>query len=54
MFKYIPLEQQAVEAQKKNGQLAAENEKLKSDIDYLAMMTDVDLDDDEEEPNDEE
>lgn len=52
MFKYKPLDQQVVELRKKNAQLNAENEKLKSDLDYVAMMADIDLDegsDDEKE-----
>ena len=47
MFKYIPLEKQIAEERKKNAKLTAENNQLRGDVDFLAMMTDVDLDNDE-------
>ena len=48
MFKYIPLEKQIAIERSKNAKLKAENIKLKGDLDYIAMMTDVELDDDTE------
>ena len=48
MFKYIPLEKQIAIERSKNAKLKAENIKLKGDLDYIAMMTDVELDDDAE------
>lgn len=47
MFKYIPLENQIAIERANNAKLKAENIKLKGDLDYIAMMTDVELDDDE-------
>ncbi len=47
MFKYIPLEKQIAIERANNAKLKAENIKLKGDLDYIAMMTDVELDDDE-------
>jgi hypothetical protein len=44
MFKYITVKEQVLTERKKNAQLAAENVKLKSDLDYVAMMCDIDLD----------
>ncbi len=52
MFKYIPVEQQTLEARKENARLKAENEKMKSDIDYIAMRSDIDLEDEGEEASD--
>ena len=46
MFGYIPLEKQIVPERQENARLKAENIKLKGDLDYIAMMTDVELDDD--------
>ena len=48
MFKYIPLEKQVAIERAENARLKAENIKLKGDLDYIAMMTDVELDDDAE------
>ena len=48
MFKYIPLEQQIAIERGNNAKLKAENIKLKGDVDYIAMMTDIELDDDKE------
>lgn len=47
MFKYIPLENQIAIERANNAKLKAENIKLKGDLDYIAMMTDVDLDNEE-------
>lgn len=49
MFKYIPIEKQLVEEKNKNAQLKAENAVLSANVDYLAMMCDIELDDNEEE-----
>ena len=49
MFKYIPIEQQAVEVRKESAKLKADNAKMKSDIDYMAMISDIDLEDEGEE-----
>ena len=48
MFKYIPIEKQLVEEKNKNAQLKAENAVLSANVDYLAMMCDIELDDNEE------
>lgn len=48
MFKYIPLEKQIAIERAENARLKAENIKLKGDLDYIAMMADVELDDDTE------
>ena len=53
MFKYIPIEKQLVEENNKNAQLKAENAVLSANVDYLAMMCDVELDDNEEAIEDE-
>ena len=47
MFKYISLEEQANMLRSENARLKAENIKLASYVDYLAMMTDIDLDNEE-------
>lgn len=47
MFKYIPLEQQIALERQKSAKLKAENAKLKADLDFVAMMCDVELDNDE-------
>lgn len=52
MFKYIPIEKQLVEEKNKNAQLKAENAVLSANVDYLAMMCDVELDDTDEEGED--
>ena len=48
IMKYIPLDQQIALERQKNARLRAENIKLKGDVDYIAMMTDIELDDDKE------
>ena len=47
-MKYIPLDQQIALERQKNARLRAENIKLKGNVDYIAMMTDIELDDDKE------
>lgn len=44
MFRYIPLKEQVMEERRKNAALKALLDKNSSDIDYIAMMTDVELD----------
>lgn len=48
MFKNVPIERQLIAEKNKNARLEAENKKLKSDVDYLAMMCDVELDEEVE------
>lgn len=49
MFKYKTISEQLIEERKKNHLLSVKIEKLLSDMDYIAMMCDVEL----EEENDE-
>lgn len=42
-MKYIPLKKQLLRERKKNNALLADNEKNKADIDYIAMMCDIEL-----------
>ena len=44
MFRYIPLKEQVMEERRKNAALKALLDKNASDIDYIAMMCDVELD----------
>jgi hypothetical protein len=48
MFKYISVEEQLIKEKKKNAQLRAENAELAANVDYLAMMCDVELDEDKD------
>lgn len=48
MFRYIPLKEQVMEERRKNAVLQAQADKNASDIDYIAMMCDVELDTDGE------
>jgi cell division protein FtsB len=48
---YRDVHAQLREERRKNEKLEAENRKLQGDLAYVAMMTDVDLDDGEEETN---
>ena len=43
MFKYVPLSEQTALLEKENARLKAENIQLRGDLDYIAMMTDIDL-----------
>ena len=43
MFKYKSVQAQLVEERQKNERLTAKSVKNSSDIDYIAMMTDVEL-----------
>ena len=49
MFKYKPLKNQNVKLINQNKALKAQNEKLKAALDYIAMMTDVELETETEE-----
>lgn len=53
MFKYISVEEQLIKEKNKNAQLRAENAELAANVDYLAMMCDVELDEDAEVTSDE-
>ena len=44
MFRYIPLREQVMEERRKNAALQARADKNACDIDYIAMMCDVELD----------
>ncbi len=46
MFKYKTVKEQMLEERKKNAQLSAENIKIRSDVDFVAMMCDIELDND--------
>jgi regulator of replication initiation timing len=48
MFKVIETQTEIVRLRNENTALKAENAKLQSNLDYLAMMSDVDLDEDDE------
>lgn len=47
-MKYLTKEDQIAELQQKLEEQIAINRKLKADLDYVAMETDVDIDDEEE------
>lgn len=49
MFKYKSLNQQLIDERKKNVTLKEQVDKNASDIDYIAMMSDIELDMDETE-----
>ena len=49
MFRYIPLKEQIMEERRRNAALQAQADKNASDIDYIAMMCDVALDEEETE-----
>lgn len=44
MFKYKSLNQQLIDERKKNVTLKEQMDKNASDIDYIAMMSDIELD----------
>ena len=54
MFKYIPLEEQTNLLRVENAKLKSENIKLASNVDYIAMVSDIDLDNEEALDNGEE
>lgn len=49
MFKYTSLRDQIIEERNKNIVLKAQADKNASDIDYIAMMSDIELETDEQE-----
>ena len=44
MFRYIPLKEQIMEERRRNAAVQTQADKNASDIDYIAMMCDVELD----------
>lgn len=48
MFKYKPLKNQILEERKKTARLSAEIMKKSADIDYIAMMCDIELEESED------
>lgn len=54
MLKYTSLKQQVMEERKKNAMLRAQTDKNASDIDYIAMMSDIELDTSETEADENE
>ena len=44
MFKYTSLKEQLIEERSKNAALKTQTDKNASDIDYIAMMSDIELD----------
>lgn len=55
MFRYKSLGQQLIDERKKNAALKAQTDRNAADIDYIAMMSNIELDADEteEDENDE-
>ncbi len=51
MFVYKDTKRQLMEEKKKNAELQAKLEKTNADIEYIAMMTDVELEETEENEN---
>lgn len=49
MFKYDTLKEQVVPLRNECEMLRAENEKLSANVDYIAMMTDVDIEEETDE-----
>ena len=47
MFKYKGVNEQLLEERKKNASLQAKLNKANADIEYLAMMSDIELEDEE-------
>lgn len=54
MFGYKSLREQLIEERNKNEQLQYQLEKANADLYYIAMMTDVDLEEDSEVPENDE
>ena len=48
MFEYKDIKRQLLEEKKKNAKLQAALEKTNADVEYIAMMTDVELEETEE------
>ena len=51
MFNYVPLNEQVRKTEKENNILKQQLEKSQADISYIAMMTDVNIDDEEADSN---
>lgn len=49
MFEYKDIKRQLLEEKKKNAKLQAKLAKTNADIEYIAMMTDVELEEDTDE-----
>ncbi len=49
MFDYKNMRKQLMEERRKNAELAQQLNKTRSDIDYLSMMADIDMEQDSEE-----
>lgn len=49
MFDYKNMRKQLIEERRKNAELAQQLSKTRSDIDYLSMMADIDMEQDSEE-----
>lgn len=47
MFKYISIKKQIIEERNKNAVLRSTNAELTANVDYIAMMCDVELDNDD-------
>lgn len=54
MFKYISLSEQSIKIRNENNRLKSELDKSKSYIDYIAMMSDIELPDTTEDIQEEE
>lgn len=52
MFFYKPIKAQLIDERKKSLALKAQAEKLSADLEYVAMMADVELDDETEDETD--
>lgn len=53
MFKYTSLKEQLIEERSKNAALKTQTDKNASDIDYIAMMSDIELDNSENDETEE-
>ena len=51
MFEYKNIYKQLIEVRNKNAALQAELDKTNANVDYIAMMTDIDLEETEESEN---
>lgn len=51
MFEYKDIKRQLFEEKKKNAALQAKLAKTNADVEYIAMMTDIDLEETEETEN---
>lgn len=52
MFRYKSIHEQLFEERRKNAKLQAQVDKANADIEYVAMMADVDIEEDETEVTD--